>query len=128
VGAVRAVLAGTSPVHAAGSLDPPSPLERGEVAKRRVGDQDDVAAVAAVAAVGTALGNELLAAEAERAVAALSGLDVNRRTVAEHGRTVAPSLPGRPARATTRGQPRVTNECRAAHRGASLDEPRRQTR
>ena len=48
--------------------------------------QHDVAAVAAVAAVGAALRHELLAAEAEAAVAALARLDVDRRAVAEHGR------------------------------------------
>src|SRR5581483_6734076 len=70
---------------AAGRPDQPPALQRREVAQRRVGDQHDVAAAAAVAAVGAALGHVLLAAEAEAAVAALPGLDANPGPVAEHG-------------------------------------------
>ena len=52
-----------------------------EVAQRVVADQDDVAAAAAVAAVGAALGHVGLAAEAEAAVAAAAGLNVDSRAI-----------------------------------------------
>ena len=55
-----------------------------EVAEIRVGDEDDRAAGAAVAAVGTAPRDVLLTAEAERAVAAAAGDDVDAGTVVEH--------------------------------------------
>jgi hypothetical protein len=61
-------------------LDAP---ERGEVAKRRVGEDDDVTATAAVAAVGPALRHVLLAAEAEAAVAASPGHDVDLTSIVE---------------------------------------------
>ena len=49
--------------------------------------EDDVAALAAVAAVGTAELDELFAAEADRAGAARAGPDVDLRLVEEmHGR------------------------------------------
>ena len=53
-----------------------------EVEQRRqplVDDQHDAAAVAAVAARGAALGDELLAPEGDRAVAAVAGLHADRR-------------------------------------------------
>ena len=51
------------------------------------GRRDDVdgAAAAAVAAVGTAAGDELLAAEAQAAVAAVAGRDLDVDFVDEHG-------------------------------------------
>ncbi len=70
------------PLPARRYLDPP---ERGEVAKRRICDHDDVAAAASVAAVGPAPRDVLLATEAERAVAAAPRFDVQRRPVVEHG-------------------------------------------
>ena len=82
VGAVGAVLARAAAVPAPLGLDPLAPLQRREVAQRRVGEQHDVAAVAAVAAVRAALRDELLAAEAT-------------------GRRRRPS---RPARASWRGR------------------------
>jgi hypothetical protein len=48
-----------------------------------VGDQPDRAAMAAVAAVGAAERNELLATEADAAVAAVTGLDFDDRFVDE---------------------------------------------
>ena len=84
VGAVRAVLPGSASVLAAPRLDAVPPLQHREVAERRVRNQDDIAAVAAVAAVGAAFRHVLLAAEAEPAVAALARLNVDRRAVAEH--------------------------------------------
>ena len=69
-----------------------------QVAQRRVRDERDVAAAAAVAAVGTALGHVLLPSEAERAVAAASRADDDADPVVEHvrcarrrGRRVRPS-------------------------------------
>ena len=50
----------------------------------RIGDEIDRAALAAVAAIGTAARDELLAAEAERAAAAVAGLDVDVDFVDEH--------------------------------------------
>ena len=52
-----------------------------EVAQRVVADEHDVAAATAVAAVGAALGDVGLAAEAEAAVAAGAGLHVDARTI-----------------------------------------------
>ena len=49
-----------------------------------VGEEDDAAAVAAVAAVGAALGDVFLTAEGEAAVAAVAGLDFNDGFVDEH--------------------------------------------
>ena len=49
-----------------------------------IGDQIDRAALAAVAAIRPAARDELLAAEAERAAAAVSGRDVNVDFVDEH--------------------------------------------
>ena len=77
VGTARAVLAGAAPVAAADCTQQSPPAQRGQVAERRIRAQHDVAAVAAVAAVGAALRDVLLAAEAEPAVAPASGLDVN---------------------------------------------------
>ena len=59
--------------------------EAGQVAQRRVHDEDDVAAAPAVAAVGTALGNVRLAPERDRAVAAGTAPHVDTRAVVEHG-------------------------------------------
>ena len=56
VGAVRAVLAGAAAVATLRSLDQSTALERGQVAQRRVRDEHDVAAPAAVAAVGPPFG------------------------------------------------------------------------
>jgi hypothetical protein len=49
-----------------------------------IGDEVDRSALAAVAAVGTAARNELLAAEADRTATAVSGLDVDVDFVDEH--------------------------------------------
>ena len=53
-----------------------------------IGDDVDGAAVAAVAAVGAAARDELLAAEAEAAVAAVAGGDVDVDFVDEHQASV----------------------------------------
>ena len=60
--------------------------EAGEVAQVGVGDEHDVAAGAAVAAVGPALGNVLLATEREAAVAAPPRLHVDAGAIVEHQR------------------------------------------
>src|SRR5437588_4763283 len=85
VTAVGAVLARAAAVLAARRLDPAPALQRSEVAKRRVRDERDVSPTTAVAAVRTALRDVLLPPEAEPAVAALAGLDVDPGPVAEHG-------------------------------------------
>jgi hypothetical protein len=83
--AVGAVLARTAAVAALVRLDRVPPLQVREIAERRVGDEDDVSASPAVTAVGPALGDELLAAKRQPAVAAAAGLDVKLRAVAERG-------------------------------------------
>ena len=55
-----------------------------QVALVFVADEHDVAAVPAVAAVGSALGQEFFAAEAQAAVPAVAGAQVNFRFVDEH--------------------------------------------
>ena len=55
--------------------------QRGEVA---VADEDDVAAAPAVAAVGAAQGNELLAPERGDARPAVAGFDVDDYSIDEH--------------------------------------------
>src|SRR4029079_19815328 len=59
------------------------PEER-QVAEARVGAKDDVAAAAAVAAVGPALRHVLLAPEAQAPVAAAAGKDVDAGAVVKH--------------------------------------------
>ena len=83
--AVGSALVRALPVPAALRLEAGAAVEEAEVAQVRVGHEDDVAAVAAVAAVGAALRHELLAAEAERAVAAAAAPDADPRAVVEHG-------------------------------------------
>jgi len=82
--AVRAVSLLSASVSAAAGSELPHATQGGEVAQRRVGANDHVTAATPVAAVGPALRHVLLAAEAEGAVAAASGLDVNLRAVVEH--------------------------------------------
>src|SRR5581483_5189035 len=68
-GAVRAVLARAAPRLASPGPERALGAEGREVAELRVRDQHDVSPASAVPAVGAALGHELLAAEAEPAVA-----------------------------------------------------------
>jgi hypothetical protein len=82
---VGAMFTGAAAVAALAGLDRTPPLQIREIAERRVGDEDDIAAVAGVTAVGPALGDELLATERQPAVAAAAGLDVKLRAVAERG-------------------------------------------
>jgi len=58
--------------------------EPGEIAPLRVRDEHDVPAVAAVPAVGTALGHEFLPAEVDAAVAAAAGDDGQAGAIVEH--------------------------------------------
>ena len=60
--------------------------ERLQVAQRVVADEHDVAAAAAVAAVGAAARHVRFAAEAHAAVAAGAGLDVDSRAIVQHRR------------------------------------------
>ena len=80
---------------AAGAAAPGAKLlvrpEPGEVAPLRVGDEHDVAALAAVAAVGAALRHVLLAPEVDRPVAAAPGERCQSRLVVEHAPTVTAS-------------------------------------
>jgi hypothetical protein len=61
------------------------PLEVSEVAQIGVSYEDDVAALAAVAAVRPALGDVFLAAKADRAVAAATALDRDAGPVVKQG-------------------------------------------
>ena len=69
---------------AVSGLEPLLAREAGEVAPVRVGDDDHVAAAAPVAAVGPALRDLLLAAEAQAAVASAARLDANLGSIVEH--------------------------------------------
>jgi hypothetical protein len=83
--AVTAVLARAAAVAALARLDRMSALQVCEIAERWLGDEDDVSASSAVAAVRPAFGDELLAAKRQPAVATAAGLDVKIRAVAERG-------------------------------------------
>jgi hypothetical protein len=88
--------AGAVPVRAAAVPAAPGPVMGGyahrcEIAPRRVGGEHDIAAAAAVAAVGTAARHVRLTAEADRAVAAAAALDVDAGLVVEHGESKAGS-------------------------------------
>ncbi len=72
------------PVTAAAAFEPALALEEREVAAVGIGDEDDVAAIAAVTAVGTALRHVLLAPEAERAVAAAAASHLDAGAIVEH--------------------------------------------
>src|SRR6185503_7912168 len=58
-----------------------------------VGDQDEIAALPAVAAVGAAARDARLPPEGDPAVPAVAGLDLELRFVAEHGRERIPVSP-----------------------------------
>ncbi len=83
---VLAATAGLAPalaVHAALAAQMPAEAEGREVAHVRIGQQHDIAAVAAVAAVRAALGHELLAPEGDAAVTAATGLHHDGRAIVE---------------------------------------------
>jgi hypothetical protein len=73
-----------APVAAAAAAEELHPLERREIAERGVGDEHDVAAPAAVTAVGTPAGHMFLAPKAEGAMAAAPGLDADGRSIVKH--------------------------------------------
>ncbi len=81
--AVGAVFARSTPVPAALRRIHALRAKRTEVAKPRIGDENDVAAPAAVAAVRPSLRHVLLAPETEAAVAAAAGSNVDARAVVE---------------------------------------------
>ena len=83
--AVGAVALRAPPVAAAVGAEVDAAAEGLQVAHRVVDAQDDVAAAAAVAAVGAALGDVRLAAEREGAVAAGARADLEVGAVGEHG-------------------------------------------
>ena len=87
--------------------------ERGEIAESSVADEHDIATRPAVAAVRASLGHELLAAEAEPAVAPTPGLHFDAGPVLKHGATSRCSARRRPcgARRSTGTRP-----CRPAWR------------
>ncbi len=63
-------------------------LEIDEGVEPRVGVEEDIAALAAVASVRAALGDVLAAVEGDAAVPALAGLDDNGDFVYEHAQTI----------------------------------------
>ena len=87
-----AVHAAALAVRAALRLEVPLELEVDERGDGRVGHQHDVAAVPAVATVGTALGHVLLAAERLAARAAVAGRHVDLGFVDEHLVASSPSM------------------------------------
>ncbi len=62
--------------------------EQREAVDARLCDDDDAAAVAAVAAVGTAARDELLATKAHRSVAAFTGVNADGDAIDEHENTL----------------------------------------
>ena len=92
---VLAVLAVTQrplPVAPAACLEVRPAPEALQIAQRVVAHEHDVAAVAAVATVGPALGDVRLAPEAQAAVAAATGVDVDSSAVL-HGIILACPIP-----------------------------------
>ena len=83
--AVGPTLVRPLPVPPPRRLEARLPVEEAEISEIRVGQEDDVPAVAAVAAVRAALRHELLPPEAERPVAAAPAPDADPRAVEEHG-------------------------------------------
>jgi hypothetical protein len=84
VRAVGPVLAAPPPRPAATALESALRAKAGEVTQVGIGDEHHVAAAAAVTAVGTAPRDEFLPAEAEPAVAAAAGPDVDTRSIVKH--------------------------------------------
>jgi len=88
------------PVTTPGRLEVRPPPEGLEVAQRRIADQHHVAAPAAVAAVGTALGNVGLAAEARAAIATGAGAHLDADMV-DHPGPIIRTGGASPCRTTT---------------------------
>ena len=86
VGARGTVLQRTAAASAAAGLDVLIRAKRRQIAEVVIRDEHDVAARAAVAAVRPSLGNVLLPAKGEAAVAAAARLHVDSDAVVEHQR------------------------------------------
>ena len=56
-----------------------------EGGERRIGFEDDIATVAAIPAIGPALGDEFFTSERDATIAAFAGTDENNGTINEHG-------------------------------------------
>jgi hypothetical protein len=82
---IGSVLALPTTVAALARVDRMPPLQVCKIADRRIGEEDDIAASPAVTAVGPSLGDELLAAKRQPAVATAAGLDVKLRAVGKRG-------------------------------------------
>jgi hypothetical protein len=82
--AVRAVLLAPAAIPASPGRDASDATEPGKVSQARIDAYDDVAAAPSVTAVRAALGDVLLAAEAQAAVAATPRFDVDLRSVVKH--------------------------------------------
>ena len=98
---------------AAGSSAVGAPMmpmrERRQIVHALAGFDDHAAAIAAVTAVGAAMGHEFLAAKAEAAVASFAGLDLNFDPINEHG-----NGPSAPTTLALRGSPlRPSHGCSA---------------
>src|SRR5262249_3900663 len=86
-GAGCPVLAAPPPGLSATALERPLRAQPGEIAQIGISEQDDVAAAAAVTAAGPGLRDGLLAAQAQAAVAAAAGSNVDPCPVVEHQST-----------------------------------------
>jgi hypothetical protein len=80
----RTVLSGAAPLPSAAGPVPSLGAKSGQVAELSISDEHDVTPRAAVAAVGTATGNVLLAPEAERAVSTTAGDRGDAGAVVKH--------------------------------------------
>ena len=112
VGAVAAVATRALPVRAALGAEVVLVAVVDERRELRVGLDDDAAAATAVAAVGTALGNECLAAEGHAAGAAVAAADVDVGKVGE--RVLHVSLLWSSLHGTATARTRPTSRLRAA--------------
>ena len=110
--AVGAVLARAAAVAAALRVEDRLGAEGREVAQVGVGDEDDVAAAAAVAAVRAALRHELLAPEAEAAVAAATRLDADADAIVEHAHRLTSRSRAHVRVAAPRGRARLARRAR----------------
>ncbi len=116
VTAAPARLAASFAVHAALTPQVALEAERREIAHVGIGEQHDIAAVSAIAAVGPALGHELLAPEGDAAVAAPAGLHDHRRAIVEV------TFAAHAARASTRRPRRSRRACRGGGRNRPCPE------
>ena len=85
---VRAVLAGAAPGSPASGCIPAFGAKPGQVAKVGIGNENDVTARAAVAAIGPTPGNMLLTPKAERPVSPTPGDRIEAGAIVEHRSTL----------------------------------------